>query len=80
MTPQRTAAFDRILELEVTADESEDELEITECTFYRNRQSLDDDDGFTPGFSGGSSASNPEIELGQTIPPPTVVRLKSTFE
>lgn len=77
---ERQAAFDRILELGVTADESLDQIRVDTVTFFRNRQSLNDGNGYTPGFSGGAFADPVEVELGQTIPTPSVIRIDSTFQ
>lgn len=70
----------RILELVVTADESDNTLQITAINFYRDRQALDDGAGFSAAFSGGAAAANSEAELGGVLPPPSVIRLKSTFQ
>lgn len=75
-----TDAFDRILEINITADESADTIDVTGVTFYRNRQSLDDGEGFSPGYSDDGFAATNEVVLHQTIPPPTIVRLVSTFQ
>lgn len=77
---ERTAALDRILEIDITCDESDDECSIDDVTFYRNRQSLDDGDGYKPGFSGGSQADPVEAELSQVIPTPSIIRINSTFQ
>jgi hypothetical protein len=73
-------AHERILVIAVTADESDDTLIATQVTFYRDRQSLDDGNGYRPGFVTNGASATHEIELGQTIPPPTVIRLNSTFQ
>ena len=70
----------RILEITITADESDNSLEATAIKFYRSRESLIQSNGYTVPFSGGAAAANCEIELGIVLPPPSVIRLKSTFQ
>lgn len=70
----------RILELEVTADESDDTLVVTAMTFYRDRQSLEAGRGFSVTHDPGAAAANHEVELGEVIAFPNVIRLVSTFQ
>lgn len=78
--PRRQSIHERILSIAITCDESDDSVLVTGVTFYRNRQSLDDSEGFSPGFTAEAAAGTHEFELSQTIPPPTVIRLVSTFQ
>lgn len=80
MADERLAAKDRILELEVTADEGDDTLDVTAVTFYRNRMTLNDGDGYVPAFSDDGPAATTEVELGEVVPTPSIVRLVSTFQ
>ena len=72
--------YDRILELEVTADESADTFEVTAVNYYRDRGHLEDSDPKLINFTAGSAAANHEVELGEVIPPPSIIRLASTFQ
>ncbi len=73
-------AFQRILELEVTASEGADTLVVTKVKFYRDRQSLNAGKGIEVAATPGAAAANTEVEMGeQGIPFPTIIRLKSTF-
>ncbi len=76
----KDGAFARILELVVTADESDNFIRVDSINFYRTRQKLDDADGFSVPFSGGAFAANVEVELGKQLPTPSVIRLTSTFQ
>lgn len=77
---ERQAAFDRILELGITTADGAQTVSVDSVTYYRNRQSLDDGNGFSPGYSGGAAAASPvEVELAQTLPPPTVIRVSATI-
>ena len=73
-------AYDRILELEVLADESDDFLSVTAVTFYRDRGFLEAADGYVPQFTAGAAAANHEMELGEVLPPFSIIRLVSTFQ
>ncbi len=72
----------RILVVEVTADESDDDLTIIAngVTFYRSRASLTNDNGYAVPFSGGTGSATMEIEFGTVLPPFNVLRLTSTFQ
>ena len=72
----------RILRIEVTADESDDDLTIIAdgVKFYRNRASLTAGNGYNVPFSGGTGSATMEIELGTVLPPFSVIQLKSTFQ
>lgn len=72
--------YDRILEIAVTADESDDTVAVTAVTFYRDRSFLDASDGETVPFSGGTAAATAEIELGSQGWTPNVIRVASTFQ
>jgi hypothetical protein len=74
-------AHDRILELTLVADESGDSVAVSDVKYYRDRAQLDAANGFDVAFSGGADAVTPvEIELGETVPPPTHIRLAFTFQ
>ena len=72
----------RILVVEVTADESDDDLTIFTdgVTFYRSRMSLTNADGFAVPFSGGTGSATMEIEFSTVLPPINVLRITSTFQ
>lgn len=73
-------AHDRILEIALTADESADTVVATAVNYYRTRKHLDDSDPFNVTYTAGSAAANHEITLGEVIPPPTHIRIASTFQ
>lgn len=78
--PYENRVHQRILEIAVTADESDDTLDATAVKFYRDRQSLVAGQGYVATFSDNGPAGSLEIELGEVLPPPTVIRLVSTFQ
>ncbi len=72
---------DRILELEVLCDESADTVQITAVNYYRNRGRLDASEPHVLNATVVALAANHEIELGDAaIPPPTHIRIVSTFQ
>ena len=73
-------AHERILEIEVTADESDDTLVATAVTYYRDRGKLTAGDGEAIEFTAGAAAASHELEFGELAPPPTHIRLTSTFQ
>jgi hypothetical protein len=73
-------AYDRILELAVLADESDDFVSVTAVKFYRDRGFLEAADGYTPVFTAGAAAATHEMELGEVLPPFSIIRLVSTFQ
>lgn len=73
-------AYERILEIAVTADESDDTLVATAVKYYRDRGKLNAADGKTVTFVAGATAANHEVTLGEVIPTPSVIRLVSTFQ
>lgn len=80
MPTQSNHVTAKILEISVTADESADTFNVTDVKFYFSRQDLTAADGWDVPFSGGAAAANCELELGSVVPPPSVIRLKSTFQ
>ena len=73
-------AHDRILEILLTCDESADTVLITDVRYYRTRGDLDASTPKTFVFTAGSAAANHETEMGEVMPPPTHIRLVSTFQ
>lgn len=72
---------DRILEITFVADESGDSVAVSALKYYQNRGQLDAGTGYSLAYSGGSDAVTPvEITLGETVPPPTHIRLAFTFQ
>lgn len=71
---------DRILEIAVTADESDDTVLVTAVNYYRNRGELDDSNPKALAHTAGAAAANHEVEMGEIMPPPTHVRIASTFQ
>lgn len=71
---------ERILAIAITCDEGDDTVVSTAVTYYRTRADLDASDGKSLTFTAGSAAANHELELGQLLPPPTHIRLESTFQ
>lgn len=71
---------DRILELVVLADESDNDLEITAVNYYRDRAHLDNSDGRSIEHTAGSASATHEIEFGEVWPVPTHILLTSTFQ
>ena len=71
----------RYLVLAVTADESADTFVVTSATYYRDASKLADSDGFTPASTlSAASATAAEVEFGEAIPAPTIIRLVATFQ
>ena len=73
-------AHDRILEIAITCDESADTVVATDVNYYRTRQDLNDSNPFNLEYTAGSAAANHEITLGEVTPPPTHIRITSTFQ
>jgi len=73
-------AHDRIIEIVVTADESDDTLVATAVNYYRTRQDLADSNAFSVEMTAGAASGTHEITLGEVTPPPTHIRLTSTFQ
>jgi len=73
-------AHDRILEIVFTADESDDTVVVTAVNWYRDRAHLTDADPLALAHTAGSAAGTHEVTLGEVIPTPTHLRLKSTFQ
>lgn len=73
-------AHERILAIAITCDEGDDTVLGTAITYYRDRGHLDDSDGKTVKMTAGSAAANHEIELGEVIVPPSIIRIESTFQ
>jgi hypothetical protein len=69
-------AHDRIVELSITPNAGADTIAITAVKYYRDRAQLAASNGFSLAFSGGSAATTGvECALGETLPPPTHIRL-----
>lgn len=73
-------AHDRILEIAITCDESGNSVVATALKYYRTRQHLVDADGFNLAHTAGSAAGTHEIVMGEVMPPPTHIRIVSTFQ
>ena len=74
-------AHDRILELLVLCDESADTVQITAVRYYRTRARLDASEPLVLNATVVALAANHEIEMGSAaIPPPTHIRIVSTFQ
>lgn len=71
-------AQDRILEIDITDDESADTVVVTGMTFYRTRANLEDSDGYSPAFTAGAAGASTEVELGEVIYFPSIIRLNVT--
>ena len=73
-------AHDRILEIVFECDESDDDVEVSAINYYRTRARLDASEPLVLNITAGAAAANHEVEMGSAaIPPPTHIRLKSTF-
>lgn len=72
-------AHDRILEILVTADESADTFLVTGVRYYRTRGQLDAANPKVLANTPGAAAANHEVEMGEVPPPPTHIRIVSTF-
>lgn len=71
---------DRIVQISITCDESDDSVLCTAVKYYRDRSvatPLDID--FTAGAA-GVSATPHEIKLSTYLPPPTIITIKPTFQ
>jgi hypothetical protein len=71
---------DRILEIAITCDESADTVLATAVNYYRTRADLDATDPKALTYTAGSAAGTHEIEMGEITPPPTHIRITSTFQ
>ncbi len=72
---------DRILEILVLCDESDNFVQITAVRYYRNRGRLDASEPQVLNITTAALAANNECEMGDAaIPPPTHIRLVSTFQ
>ena len=72
-------AHDRILEISITATEAADTVLVTGVKYYRDRGKLAADEGFDMEYTAADAGANTELEFGQLSPPPTHIRIKSTF-
>ena len=71
---------DRILEIVFECDESDNDVEVSAINYYRNRGQLDAANPHVLNITPGAAAGTHEVEMGDAaIPPPTIIRLKSTF-
>jgi len=73
-------ANDRIVEILFICDESDDDVEVTAINYYRDRQHLIDTDPHPIAHTAGSASATHEVELGELLPPPSIIRLKPTFQ
>ena len=74
-------AHDRILELELLCDESANTVQITAINYYRTRGRLDASEPLALNFTSAALAATHETEMGSAaIPPPTHIRIVSTFQ
>ena len=74
-------AHDRILEIELLCDESADTVQITAINYYRTRGRLDESEPLALNFTSEDLAADHEVEMGSAaIPPPTHIRIESTFQ
>jgi hypothetical protein len=71
---------DRILELAVLCDESDDFVSVTAINYYRNRAHYADSDAEAIAHTAGAAAATHEVVLNQLLPPPTHIILASTFQ
>jgi len=71
---------DRILEIAVTADESDDTTVATAVTYYRTRADYDAGTGKALTHTAGAAAAAHEITMGEVVPPPTHIIITSTFQ
>ena len=73
--------YDRILELVITADESDDSILFTAINWYRDRSFLDATDPFSIDFTDLTGAvANAEAALGSQGWTPSIIRIVSTFQ
>ena len=72
-------AHDRILEIVFECDESDDDVEVSAINYYRDRGQLTDSNPRVLTITAGAAAANHEVEMGEAVPPPTIIRLKSSF-
>ena len=73
-------AHDRIVEIVIVADESDDDLEATAVNYYRTRADLDASNPKVMAATFGAASAAHEIEMGEILPPPTHILLTSTFQ
>lgn len=74
-------AQDRIVKVEVTADESDDTLLATVVEYFRTGQDFQADaDAFVPGFDTNGASASHVIVFSQVVPPMTHLVLESTFQ
>ena len=71
---------ERILEVAITCDESDDSVVATAVNYYRNRGELEDSNPKVLQSTPGSAAANHEIVMGEMVPPPSIIRIASTFQ
>ena len=73
-------AHERILKIEVLADEGDDEIDVTAVEYFRDRGKYIADEAFVPAYSQDGAAATVTITLGEVLPPPTHIILASTFQ
>lgn len=67
---------ERILELNLAMVAAADTVAVSSAKYYRNRADVEDSTGFTLTTDTTSAQTSPaEIQLGELVPPPTVIRL-----
>ncbi len=75
----------RILTIAQTFVVATDIPTVNSVTFYRTAQNLADSNGTAIAFSNGTGASTADdiglvsIELGDTLPPPTIIQIQTTL-
>ena len=69
----------RIVHIACVCDESDDDVDVSAVTFYRNRQKYDTSDGYSVGFAQTVGTST-ELELDQVIPAGSVIIITPTFQ
>lgn len=67
---------ERILELHVECEDGPDTVEVTDVRYFRDRSYAE---GHPLKHTAGSAAGTHEVEMAQILPPPTHIRIVSTF-
>ena len=74
-------AHDRILELLITVDDSDNFVRIDTVNYYRTRARLDAAEPQVINHTAGALAASHESEMGDAaIPQPTHIRIVPTFQ
>lgn len=72
-------AHDRIVEIDVTAAKAAETVVVTAVKYYRDRAMFDAGIAKPMVITASAAAANAEVQFGQLLPPPTHIRIKSTF-